>query len=305
MNRIFLTGGTGFIGSNFLRQAMASGHQIVALRQSASSRPKVSLPCEPLWLEKPLQDVAIDDLRGCAALVHFAAVGAANPVACSWDEAFRVNVTASLRLLVTAADAGIRRIIVCGSCFEYGRAGERYKAIPTSAPLEPTGPYHASKAAATLAAYALAVERKIEMLIIRPFHVFGEGEAEHRFWPSLRRAAFAGEDFPMTMGEQMRDFIPVRDVANLCVNALADRDIRPGEPLIENVGTGVPTTLRDFAAGWWKEWNATGDLMRGVIPYRSDEVINYVPQISDRCRRWMSSDVEALESTNTGDWKLP
>lgn len=45
------------------------------------------------------------------------------------------------------------------------------------------------------------------------FHVYGEREAETRFWPSLRRAALAGEDFPMTKGEQIRDFMPVETLA--------------------------------------------------------------------------------------------
>ena len=56
--------------------------------------------------------------------------------------------------------------------------------IPTDAPLEPTGPYHASKAAATMAALGLAVDRKLSLSVLRPFHVFGEGEEETRFWPA-------------------------------------------------------------------------------------------------------------------------
>ena len=47
----------------------------------------------------------------------------------------------------------------------------------------------------------------MRLSIHRIFQVFGEGEHETRFWPSLHRAAQAGDDFEMTLGEQVRDFI--------------------------------------------------------------------------------------------------
>jgi len=287
VKRIFLTGGTGFIGSHFLSEAVGAGHEVITLRRTQKSRPRFALPFEPQWLDKNLCDVSSADFGGCDSLVHLAAVGVDNPGACSWEEAIRINVTESIRLLIAASQAGIRRMIVCGSCFEYGRVGERFQTIPASATLEPTGPYHASKAAATLAAYALAIEQNLEMMILRPFHVYGEGEAEHRFWPALRRAAFAGEDFPMTPGGQVRDFIPVRDLARAFLNALDEKEISRGEPIIENIGTGKATTLLHFAASWWKQWNAAGRLLPGALAYRRNEVMNYIPEISERCHRWM------------------
>jgi nucleoside-diphosphate-sugar epimerase len=171
--------------------------------------------------------------------------------------------------------------VICGSCFEYGNAGKRYEFIPVDAPLEPTGPYHASKAAASMAALALATQRKLSMVILRPFHVFGEGESPERFWPMLRDAALTGRDLPMTLGEQVRDFIPVEQVADAFLRAVQREDIVAGSPVIENVGTGRPQKLREFAEYWWGKWEAKGSLSLGAIPYRQDEVMRYVPMISD------------------------
>ena len=56
-----------------------------------------------------------------------------------------------------------------------------------------------------MAALSLAIEKKIEVIVLRPFEVFGEGQHESLFWPSLQKAALAGEDFAMTAGEQFRD----------------------------------------------------------------------------------------------------
>jgi nucleoside-diphosphate-sugar epimerase len=276
--RLFVTGGTGFIGSHFLAGALASGHEVLALKRPGST-PRVTLKVEPEWLEGELTDDWHTALRECDALVHFAAAGV-NPSKATWESCFRTNVTDSLKLWMRAIEAGITKFVVSGSCFEYGRAGERYEFIPPDAPLEPTGPYHSSKAAATMAAIGLAVDRKVSMAILRPFHVFGpEEKAEYRFWPSLVRAAQRGEDFPMTLGEQIRDFVPVELVARAFLLA-AQRPPGPGHPTVENVGSGQPQSLREFAEKWWKQFNAQGRLIIGALPYRPDEVMRYVPLLT-------------------------
>jgi len=275
--KIFLTGGTGFIGSHFLQQALDAGHQIVAV-QRTGSKPRIPLSREPVWLDGSLDDNWSAPLSNCKILVHLAAAGA-NPQQLDWNELFDVNVRQSLSLWRQAAKAGVSRFVICGSCFEYGKSGEHYEFIPTNAPLEPANAYAASKAAATMAALALAVETKIELVVLRPFHVFGEGEETSRFWPSLRKAALAGRDFPMTTGEQIRDFVPVKIVAEHFVAALSQTGLPPGEPKIQNVGTGEPQTLRNFAQHWWKQWQAKGSLKFGKLPHRPNEVMRYVPQL--------------------------
>jgi UDP-glucose 4-epimerase len=275
--RIFVTGGTGFIGSHFLRAALGAGHEVRALRRPGS-HPRVTLPRDPEWIEASLENVPIISLAGCDVLVHLAAVGVDGKS--SWDDCFRVNVLHSLCLWQQAADAGVRCFVICGSCFEYGRAGERFEFIPVDAPLEPTGSYHASKAAATMAAIGLAVDCKLSLTVLRPFHVFGEGEPANRLWPSLRAAAREGQDLPITFGEQVRDFVEVEQVARRFLEASQpDRAPALGEPLIENVGSGRPQTIREFAEFWWKQWGAQGRLRPGAIPYRANEVMRYVPKI--------------------------
>ncbi len=41
--RLFVTGATGFIGSHFVNQALAAGHEVVALRRTEQSRPRIEL----------------------------------------------------------------------------------------------------------------------------------------------------------------------------------------------------------------------------------------------------------------------
>lgn len=274
--RLFVTGGTGFLGSHFLNAAAAKSHEIVALRRPGSNL-RVAVPGGIRWIEGSMGASEAGWFAGCDALVHLAAAGV-SPQPVDWGDAHRFNVAEPLALAKAAFDAGIRRMLVCGSCFEYGRAAERYDFIPPDAPLEPVGPYATSKAAASLAFAGFARTLGISLLLARPFHMFGEGQHTSNFWPSLRKAALAGEDFPMTPGEQVRDFIPVEQVADRFLSVLALPGF-PSTPWVENVGTGTPQTLRQFAEDWWQEWGATGKLLLGALPYRENEVMRYVPEV--------------------------
>lgn len=275
--KIFLTGGTGFIGSHFINQAHDAGHQIVALR-GEHSRPRVPLKKEPQWVIGKLDGDHAEHLAGCDVLVHLAA-HSANPPYDSLANCLYWNVTASLGLFEQAAAVGITRFQVAGSCFEYGRAGERYDFIPVDAPLEPTMTYPTSKAAASIVFQGFAAERRVRLAIYRLFQVYGEGELESRLWPSLRRAALAGEDFPMTLGEQVRDFIDVDAAARVFGEDLSLATVVPGQARIRHVGTGRPQTIRQFAETWWAHWGAGGHLLPGAVPYRANEVMRFVPQI--------------------------
>jgi UDP-glucose 4-epimerase len=276
--RIFLTGSTGFIGSHVIQQAMAAGHEIVALRRPGSEA-RIPLVRQPHWLDGALTDDWSAALAGCDALLHLAAYGVAIG-ANDWEGCFKTNVTDSILLWRRAVYAGIRRFLIVGSCFEYGRSGERYETIPVTAPLEPTTAYGASKAAASMAALALAVEMQLQLVLARPFHVYGPGEAAGRFWPSLVDAATSGQDLLMTTGLQVRDFQPVGEAASQLLFYLQNPKVQQGVPRVVNLGTGEPRSLLVFAQEEWSRLQATGELRPGSVPYRVNEVLSYVPKVS-------------------------
>jgi nucleoside-diphosphate-sugar epimerase len=277
--KLFVTGGTGFIGSHFLRQAHQRGHQIVALRRSPTSVCRVEIIHEPEWVDASMDDVPVEKLNGCNVIVHLAAHSVNVPYD-TLENCIRWNVLAPAMLFRRAIEVGITRYVVAGSCFEYGRSGERYDYIPPDAPLEPTQTYPASKAAASVTLSQMAIENNLQLSIHRIFQVYGEGEAENRLWPSLMKAAKEGRDFNLTPAEQIRDFIPVEKVAQKLIDA-CEREVQFGTPYIENLGTGLPQSLRDFVIKCWTEWGASGQLIFGAQAYRRGEVMRYVPLITN------------------------
>lgn len=280
MSKIFVTGGTGFIGSHFLQRAAAKGYSLRAVRREGS-HPRIPLDNEPEWLHhSSLAEIPRSSLEGCHTLVHLASAGVIEKS--SWQELYRVNVTESIALWLDAISAGVARLIICGSCFEYGAVAEQYDYIPADAPLRPVTPYAASKAAASLAALTIAIEKQVEVIIARPFHTYGPGEALPRFWPALCQAAESGADFPMTIGDQVRDFTPVELVADVLTSLVESKEVSPGRPLTVNIGTGKAQSLAEFAAAEWTRLGAKGSLLRGAVPHRKDEVMRYVPETNHR-----------------------
>jgi nucleoside-diphosphate-sugar epimerase len=269
--KIFLTGGTGFVGSHFLQQALAQGHQVVALRRPGSQT-RIALSEQPQWVDGALDGDHSAHLQGVDVLVHLAS-HTPNPPYDTLDRCLYWNVFAALQLARQALEQGVRRMLVAGSCFEYGRATERVQDLATDTALEPSLSYPTSKAAASMAFLGLARECDLQLKLLRIFQVYGEGEQATRLWPSLRAAALAGRDFPMSAGEQLRDFIAVQEVARQFVQALDFSDSQPGQPLVAHVASRQPQTLLAFAQHWWSHWGASGQLLVGAVPYRKNEIM--------------------------------
>lgn len=277
--KLFLTGGTGFIGSYVLRDLLAAGHEVIALRRNSSSNPVIPLPRQPQWCEGNLTNLDSVQLEGVEAVLHLAASGV-SPKQVSWDELVQVNVHGSLKLLERAADAGVRRCVIAGTSHEYGNAARRYHAIPPDAALEPLSPYGASKAAAFQILRTFAIVQRMEFFYGRIFSAYGEGQFTGNFWPSLCRAARQGEDFPMTLGRQVSDFTPIAEVANHLLVACSRPDITAGVPLVANVASGKVMSLLNFAEAEWKRLNGSGRLLPGMIPERPNQIERYVPDLT-------------------------
>ncbi len=275
--RIFLTGGTGFIGSHFINAALENNHEIICLKRSNKINTRIKLNKQPFWLTQQINYVDKRYFKGVDVLVHMAAHSANQPYD-SLDECLKYNLNYPLNLLNSALDAGIKKFIIIGSCFEYGNSCNRYEKIPSNAPLEPISSYPASKAAASIAFLQWAIENKISMSLLRVFQIYGEGEQSTRLYPSLIKAAKAGDNFPLTKGEQIRDFM---DVKYLSKELLREVELIFNVKNLfiksQNIGTDSPQKLMHFSKNIWQKYKAKGELLFGEKPYRKDEIMRIVP----------------------------
>ena len=277
--KIFVTGGTGFIGSHFINCAIEAGHDLIVQRRPGSV-PRVKLFSEPDWVEKELDQDFTRDLTTCDALVHFAA-HTPNPPYGTLEDCLYWNVTTSSNLIRQAAELGIGKIIVAGTCFEYGTSANGQDYVHPGSEMRPQQSYPISKAAATTVLTSVARQLNLKLKVMRIFQVFGPGESTSRFWPSLCDAAVNGDDFSMSAGTQIRDFIEVREVAKQFVNALDFLGVESGHPQLSNVGSGKGQSLFEFASTWWSYFGAKGQLKPGLIGMRKGETARLVANIDD------------------------
>ena len=274
--RIFLTGGTGFIGSNLLNYFAKKNVDVTALKRTFESKTKLYLKKEPNWVIGSFNSVEKKHLSDQDILVHLAA-HTAQPPYDNLQNCILNNVVYPLNLFDKAYDAGVRKFLIAGSCFEYGLTANQYDQIPPNASLLPTDTYPASKAMASIAFIQWALEKKVSLKILRLFQIFGDGELKSRLWPSLKEKALKGENFQMTDGEQIRDFCMVDQIVKIILEE--SLNIKEKRISIKNIGSGRPRKLKDFVFEAWEGLNAKGKIELGAIPYRHNEVMRYVPEI--------------------------
>ena len=83
----------------------------------------------------------------------------------------------------------------------------------------------------------------------------------------------------MTKGEQVRDFIYVKDAIRSIIQSLNFKFMNDGEILIQNIGSGKSLSVIDFCKYWWDKWNAHGNLLPNTVSYRKNEIMRLVPKL--------------------------
>lgn len=268
--RVLITGATGFIGQHLTRRLVGEGVEVWAGVFPQEPEERIAgLPAVVRRLPLDLGDPAcVADAVAHSRpqqVFHLAAVGVTEP-GIDPLTALAVNAGGTVALLQAAEKWAVERILLLGTSYEYG-AREALEG------LDPFNFYAASKVAAWAFARAWWRVAQTPVVIVRPFQVYGPGQPAHTLLPSAIRAALAGADFPMTPGEQARDFIYVDDV----VEGLLTIAATPGiEGVSLDLGTGQAHTVRQAVEQVWALTGARGHIRAGALPYRPAEVMHLV-----------------------------
>jgi nucleoside-diphosphate-sugar epimerase len=215
---------------------------------------------------------AVEDARP-DTVFHLAAVGVTDPGVEPYL-ALAVNAGGTLHLLEALRGRDVQCVVLVGTCYEYG-AREAVEG------LDPSNFYAASKVAAWAFGRVYWRALGLPVVVVRPFQVYGPGQPAHTLIPAAIRAALAGEDFPMTRGEQERDFVYVDDVVEGML-AAAGRPRVEGQSL--DLGTGQVHAVRQVIERIWAMTGARGQMLPGALPYRPGEVMQLVAN-ADRMAR--------------------
>ena len=218
--KIFVTGGAGFIGSNFIRQVLALGkkHSIVnydkltyagnlASLEAIAQRPEYSFVrgdiCDAASVERAM--------NGCDTVVHFAAESHVDRSIYEPAPVIETNVTGTFILLQVARKLRLERFVHISTVEVYGDipAGA---AADENFPLCPSSPYSASKASADLLVRSYVRTFGFPALITRSSNNYGPYQFPEKFLPLMITNALEGKPLPIYGdGKQQRDWLHVED----------------------------------------------------------------------------------------------
>ena len=243
---VLVTGAGGFIGSNLVRCLLEEGARVHAVARPGGDLDRL----RPLLPRLHLHRVDVRDAGGLHdaaqaarpdVCFHLAAAGVLRRNARP-DELAEVNAGGTSALLAALAPLRWSRFVHVGGSSEYG---PHDRPLCESDEPTPATPYGASKAAATRVARRFAREHARPVVVLRPFSVYGPGEAASRLVPRAIAAAFDRTELPLTAPGYRRDLVHVDDVVEACLLA-ATRPIAPGDVI--NLGTGAQWTNEETVA---------------------------------------------------------
>ncbi|MDH3283158.1 MAG: SDR family oxidoreductase [Acidobacteriota bacterium] len=230
--RALITGGGGFIGSNLVRALLRRGDDVRVIDDFSSGR-RENLADAPALagehagrfelIEGDVRDVETvrHAMEGREAVFHQAAIPSVIRSIQDPLSSHEVNVDGTLKLLLAARDAGVRRFVAASSSSIYGES-EVLPKVETMPP-DPISPYGLDKLAAETYCRLFTRLYGLQTVALRYFNVFGPRQdpgSEYSAVVPLFVTAIARGTSPTIYGtgQQTRDFTYIDNVvqANLC-----------------------------------------------------------------------------------------
>src|SRR5258707_7770628 len=218
--KIFITGGAGFIGSNFIRHVLSlnKGYKIVnydkltyagnlANLESIANHPDYSFVRGSICDANAVEEA----MRGCDAAVHFAAESHVDRSIYEPAPVIATNMTGTFFMLQVARKLNIEKFVHISTDEVYGDMAPGAFANEDS-PLQPSSPYSASKAGSDLLVLSYVRTYGFPAMITRSSNNYGPYQFPEKFLPLM--ITNAQTDVPLPIygdGKQQRDWLHVED----------------------------------------------------------------------------------------------
>jgi UDP-glucuronate decarboxylase len=258
--KILLTGATGFIGSHVARELVRQGHEVHALVQPQSDLSRI------VDIRKTSFHLIERDLLVPALTLSSSPFDLGIHLAWYVEPGKYLHapqnkdwVQASLRLARALKDAGCRRFVAAGTCFEYVTSDPPQR---ESTPTAPSTLYVQSKLELLHALPSVG----IDFAWVRFFYQYGPDEDPRRLVPVVINLLRRGQEAPLVVGDRIRDYLHIEDVAS-AVCAVAQSKLIGAV----NIGSGEPVTVRDIALKIGELLDRVDLIKLGALPYAANE----------------------------------
>jgi UDP-glucose 4-epimerase len=241
-----VTGAAGYVGARLVGELRTQRSNVVPLVRSR--RPWLGDDQRELDLISDADEALATALAGALTVVHLA--GASEVIAAAEPERARhETVTATRRVALAAANAGVRRVVYLSTVHVYGARMTPGTVITEDLHCAPQAAYASARLESEIELAALA--EAFDLVVLRLTN--SVGAPAH---PSVDRWTLVGNDLSRqavvehrmilrSSGLQYRDFVDLGDTCRIiAIAADPDGPVRPGT---YNLGSGVPTTVWELA----------------------------------------------------------
>ncbi|MCZ6603442.1 MAG: dTDP-glucose 4,6-dehydratase [Planctomycetota bacterium] len=269
--KIFVTGGAGFIGSNFVRHLLREkpdwkvvNYDALTYAGNLENLQDVEEDPRYTFIKGDIADrkTVVEVLRSetCDRIINFAAESHVDRSILDPGPFLKTNVEGTQSLLEAARDVGVERFIQVGTDEAYGSLGEEGYFVEDS-PLRPSSPYSASKTAADLIALAYHKTYQLPVVVTRGTNNYGPYQFPEKLIPLAIANVMRDEPVPIYGdGLYRRDWIHVEDHCQGLLAVLEKGEV--GE--VYNIGADCEKTNLDVIRTILKTLGKPESLMRHV-----------------------------------------
>jgi UDP-glucose 4-epimerase len=247
--RIFITGGTGFIGIHLCKKLLELNHNVTVYDNFSNSSQisflslidrKVNLITGDILDSSKLEH----SMNNHDVVIHLAAKISVSQSIKNPQETFDVNVCGTQNVLESCAKNNISKIIAISTAAVYQNISEKMILDETS-PVKPLSPYGESKLEMEKIILDFSSKYKIDAIILRLFNVYGIGQSLEyagvitKFYEKLQNNS------PLIIfgdGTAVRDFVHVDDVINSIILSISY-----SSSFTYNIASGTSTSIYDLA----------------------------------------------------------
>lgn len=271
--RVLITGGSGFIGANLINKLQESGAEVAVITRSKVHNLDVTVFTGSIE-EKKFVTRTLEQFSP-QIIFHLAAARTRSLTFEAFTETIQANLMGSLNLFYASLMLkNLERIVVLGTAEEYGNNAAPFKEIMREAPVSA---YSFSKQSVTHLAQLMHESFKLPAAVLRPSIAYGPGQNKDMFLPAFLDSLIKNQPFPMTLGEQTRDFVFIDDLIEAILRAGYYSGLE-GE--IINIGSGQPIRIADLVKKVERLLQVDGLAKLGAIQYRKTEQMNYWLDVS-------------------------
>ena len=259
--KVLVTGATGFVGQHVVRALLMQNHKVIIVTRQIETAKKFEwfnkvevIKCDLYKNSRPVIDLATQ----IDCVVHLAWSDLPNYLS---DVHITKNLTFNLIFLKKLINAGLKKIIVAGTCLEYGiKGGELTENEDTN----PTTAYGFAKDVIRKSIEFMRAEENFYFIWVRLFYLYGPGQAKTSLYSQLNFAIDNSQSiFKMSPGDQIRDFQSIESAAEIFAIAVEDRNFNG----IINSCSGNPISVMDFAKKICDDRNSKIFLDNTAYPY--------------------------------------